>query len=460
MKTKARLTYGPVGKKLFHLTIPMVAGIFAITAFNLADAYFVAKLGTRELAALSFTFPVVMLIGAFTLGLGMGASSVISRAIGEGSHEKVKRHTTDSLFLGVFIVAVFVAIGMFTIDPLFRFLGAGEEVLPYIRDYMTIWYFGMVMVVVPMIGNNAIRASGNTKFPAFVMITAAGINVILDPIFIFGKFGIPRMEIAGAALATVIGRTTTMTLTLAALHFRERMLEFSIPRLKPMLDSWKKILYIGLPAAGTNIFIPLSIAVVTRIVSVFGESAVAAVGAGFRVESFAMMVIMALSAVLIPFIGQNWGAGFFERVRLAHKNASLFSFFWGAFTLLVFVLTAPQIARLFSDDPKVIQGIIYYLYIAPAGYGLYGITILACAAYNAINYPLRAAGLHSFRMFILYIPCAWLGARLIGLRGVFAGVVVANILSGLVSLYFIRHTLNRHNAEKQPEFETRLEPVD
>jgi Na+-driven multidrug efflux pump len=151
MKGKARLIEGPVGRRLFFLTVPMVGGIFAITTFNLVDTFFVAQLGTDELAAMGFIFPVVMFVQSIALGLGIGTASVVSRAIGEGDHRKVRRLTTDSLILAVLLVVVFVTVGLLTINPLFTLMGATPEILPLIREYMTIWYVGMIFVTVPMV---------------------------------------------------------------------------------------------------------------------------------------------------------------------------------------------------------------------------------------------------------------------------------------------------------------------
>ncbi len=163
MKGRTSLIEGPVGRRLLFLTVPMVGGIFAITTFNLVDTFFVARLGTDELAAMGFIFPVVMFVQSIALGLGIGTASVVSRAIGEGDHRKVRRLTTDSLILAVLLVVLFVTVGLLTINPLFTLMGATPEILPLIRQYMTIWYVGMIFVTVPMVGNNAIRATGDTK---------------------------------------------------------------------------------------------------------------------------------------------------------------------------------------------------------------------------------------------------------------------------------------------------------
>ena len=304
----ARLVEEPVGKTLVQLTIPMIFGIVGIVAFNLVDTFFVGRLGTDELSALSFTFPVVLIIASLAHGLGIGASAVISRAIGEGNHHKVQRLTTDSLVLSVLLVAIFAVIGQLTIDPIFRLLGATPDILPLIKQYMRIWYFGMIFVVVPMVGNNAIRATGDTKTPAAIMIVAVVCNFVLDPLLIFGIGPFPRLELVGAAIATVISRSITFFVSLFILYFRDKMITFVVSTFKSVINSWKRILYIGLPNAGTRMVIPLAIGVITRIVASYGHEAVAGYGVSSRIEFFALTVIMALRSVIAPFVGQNWGA--------------------------------------------------------------------------------------------------------------------------------------------------------
>lgn len=160
---RAKLTEGPVGATLLGLSVPMMGGIFGAIGFNLADTYFVALLGTRELAAMSFTFPVAMVMIGLAFGLSTGTVSVVSQAIGRGEMGRVKRLVTDSLVLAFLAVLAVSIAGMLTIDPLFTLLGATPETLPLIREYMLIWYPGMVCLVVPIVANAAIRATGMRK---------------------------------------------------------------------------------------------------------------------------------------------------------------------------------------------------------------------------------------------------------------------------------------------------------
>jgi putative MATE family efflux protein len=438
MKKEARLTRGPVGRTLLFMTIPLVFGFFAMIAFNLVDSIFVAQLGTEPLAALSFTFPVVMMIASIALGLGTGTGAVIAQAIGEGNRKKVTRLATDSLILSTFVVVVCAVAGILTIEPVFTLLGATPEILPLVGQYMKIWYIGVVFVIVPMVGNHAIRATGDTKYPSIIMATASFVNIILDPLMIFGLLFFPRLELSGAALATVIARATSLVLAFSILHFRERMIDFSLPRPREFIASVRRILSIGIPATVTNLLFPLSMGVVTWLASRFGPEGVASVGAGLRVESFAFIVIIALSAALMPFVGQNWGAQNFRRVHAAQKAANLFTFGWGFFCWGMFALFAYPIARLFSEEEIVIRYIMLYLFIMPAGLPLQGVFHLVSVVFNAIDHPLHSAGLNLIRMFIFYIPLAYFGTVIFAFPGLIGGIALANIISGIIAFYWIR----------------------
>jgi Na+-driven multidrug efflux pump len=164
---------------------------------------------------------VVTVLGSVAMGLGVGASSVIARAMGEGDHHKVKKLTTNSLTLSLLIVGILIVVGLATIELLFSALGTKPEVLSLVGEYMTIWYTGMIFLVIPMVGNSAIRASGNTLVPSLIMTFAAAVNIGLDPIFIFGWGFIPALGLGGAAIATVIARATTLVASLSCTSHKE-----------------------------------------------------------------------------------------------------------------------------------------------------------------------------------------------------------------------------------------------
>ncbi|NEP17268.1 MAG: MATE family efflux transporter [Leptolyngbya sp. SIO4C1] len=444
-----KLTEGKIGPSLIRLTLPMVWGIFSIVAFNLADTYFVGQLGTEALAAMSFTFPVVLTLGSLAMGLGVGASSVIARAIGEGDRSRVQRFTTNSLTLALVSVGIFVSAGLLTIDPLFQLLGATPEVLPLIRQYMQVWYFGMIFLVVPMVGNSAIRAAGDTGTPSLIMTFAAGLNIALDPLLIFGLGGLPALGLAGAAWATLLSRALTLVASLLVLQFKEHMLSSKLPDLEETLWCWRDILYVGLPAAAASMITPISIGVITSLLAVHGAIAVAAFGVASRVESLAMIALMALAASMGPFVGQNWGAKAYGRVNRALQLSYLFCFAWGCLVALVLAPIAPSLVRLFDDNAEVVAIAAQYLWIVPISYGTAGIIQVASASFNALGKPVPAIVMTLLRMFVLYIPLAYLGSRLLGPIGIFAAATVANVLVGVGAYVWSRQACSVKIAEKQ-----------
>lgn len=431
---KAILTEGPVGSTLIRLTWPMLWGMVSMVAFSFADTYFVSQLDVgqavpRNLAAMTFTFPVVVFVNMLSMGIGIGASSAVSRAIGEGDHHKVQRLTTDSLILSIVGVAILSGIGMVFMDPLFEMLGAGRDVMPLIREYMTVWFLGVVVVLLPMVSNFSIRAAGDTVSPSVIMITAAVINIGLDPILIFGKFGFPAMGLTGAAVATIASRALTLIASLMVLR-RKGMLDLTRPAWRVVRKSWGAILYVGLPAAVTNVFFPISLAVVTYLVSGYGESAVAAVGAAGRIEAFAMLVLWSMASSLSAFVGQNWGAEKYGRVHRAQSLSNRFALVYGLVAWGVLAVLAWPLSGLFSELSIVRNAICLYLYIMPAGYGLRGVCFLCSRSFSALNRPLDAMWVDGLRMLIFYVPLALLGNWLLGLPGIFLGMAMSNILAG------------------------------
>ena len=442
MNQKNHLTEGPVTKKLTLLAIPMVFGMLSMVAFNLVDTFFISRLGTTELAAMGFTFPAVLFISSIALGLGVATSSVVSRAIGRGDHHQVQRLTTDSLVISLFLVVIFAVLGLLSIDWLFRLLGADGKILPLVKQYMHIWYLGVAFIAIPMVGNNAIRACGDTLIPSLIMIIATIVNIILDPILIFGLWGFPRLELEGAAIATVIARAVAMVFSLLILHFKEKLLDFSLPPIRELINSMKQIFYIGIPSVASRVLMPITVAVIMRLVAGYGSSAVAAFGVTIKIEMFVFLVIMALSTALIPFVGQNWGAKKFSRVKEAVEKSGLFSLWWGAGSFIMFLILAVPLGHLFGKDAEVARYITLYLLITPVSYGPRGCTFLVASVFNAMNRPMLAIGLNLMRMFILYIPMAIIGSWLGGLAGLFTGLCLANFGAGILSIIIGRLTFH------------------
>lgn len=436
MKRKRKsLTEGSIVKQLAGLALPMMLGILSLVAFNLVDTYFVGKLGKTQLAALSFTFPVIMVIFSIVQGLGIGATALISKSIGQNNRQKAARETTDSLTLSFIVGGLFIMVGLLTVKPTFVLLGASQKVLPYVVEYMTIWYFALLFVIVPFIGNSAIRSTGDAMTPSLIMIFAVIINAILDPLLIFGYGPFPEMGLKGAAYATAISRAMTMVLAFLILRYREKLIRLDIPSWKTLIGCWKAILYIGIPSGLSRVIIPVMTGIITSLLARYGESAVAAFGVGTRIEFLAMSLLIAISASIGPFTGQNYGAYNFGRIQKGMHLSTLFAVSWGLVLAVLFFFFGESLAGVFTQDTDVIAKTALYLKILPVGFGFQGVVQIVNSNLNTLNKPIHASGLILLQMFGIALPLIFIGREFFEMQGIFFGWMGAYVIGGIVSFF-------------------------
>lgn len=440
------LTEGNIKNQLITLTWPMLFGMMGMVIFNLVDTYFIGKLGVKQLAAIGFCFPVIMFVNSLSRGIGIGTSSLIARNIITKSRHELRVMASRSVLLGVIVVLLFVIAGLLTIRPLFNALGAKPGIMVYIHDYMSVWYYGLAFVVIPTIGNNIVRATGDTFLPGMLMFSSAIVNIILDPLLIFGYGPFPEMGIKGAALATVIARSTALIFILVVLIKREKLLTLAIGRLKDIYSTWRNVIYIAGPAALGMLITPISIGLITRIIAGFGEEAVAAFGIASRVEMFVLMVIASLGSVMIIFIGQNISKHKFFRIFKSLNYALIFSMVWGIMVFITFLFFARNIASVFTNDERAITIAAEYFYILGASYGFQGLIMLSTAGFNGINKPYPAAIFSIIRMMLLYVPLAWAGSKIFGIEGVFWAGFSANLIIGIIAYSFLFRTVRKTRA--------------
>jgi putative MATE family efflux protein len=325
---------------------------------------------------------------------------------------------------------VLSVLGWLTSRSLFAAMGARDEVLDLIVAYMDIWYIGMPFLVVPMVAGSLLRATGDARIPSLTMVLSAVVNVVLDPILIFGFGPVPAMGMEGAAWATLIARAFSMVLALSVLILRERLIVLERAPWDEVRTSWQQVMAIGLPASLANMINPLCLAIITAILARYGTETVAAFGVAGRIEALAAIPMLALSASIGPITGQNHGAGLPHRIRTALIDSFLFCVLWGLGMALLLWWSAGWFAAFFSDDPAVIADIVSYLHIVPLTLGGYGIVIVAAAAYNALGLGYRAMGFYLLRSAVLYVPLAWLASLWFDSSAVFIALAAANLLSG------------------------------
>ena len=437
---KAKLTEGSVGRHLVDMTVPVLLGITTMMGQSFIDTWFLGKVGDQALAAFSFGFPILMIVMSVAIGLGAGTSSVVARAIGAEDHRRARRLATDSLFLSFVVTAIVALVGVLTINPLFRLLGAPEDMIPMIRSFMLILYSGVPFIVVGMVGMASMRATGDTRLPSKLMIGAAILNIALDPILIFGFGPIPAMGLNGAATAALIARGSLFVGVLYVLLHKLHMVSFNKPDPTELKKSWVDILHVGLPAAGTNVIIPVAATVITAMIARFGPEAVAGFGVASRIESLVLVLFYALSSVIGPFVGQNLSAGRDDRILLALRQCGIFSVLSGLVIAGLLALSSTFLPGLFSQNQDVVVVTRMFLLIVPISYGAYGVVMVMNAAFNGLGKPMPAVYISVTRMMVLYVPLALLGRHFYGIAGIFIAYTIANLLTGVLGYVWARRT--------------------
>lgn len=441
------LLEGDIGTTLKRMTIPMILGMVMMMSFGLIDTFFVSLLGTDPLAAISFTFPVTFTVISLNIGLGIGTSAIIGKLQGSKEITKSQHYATGSIMLSVLLVGTLAIIGLFTIEPVFKLLNATENLMPYISDYMGLWYLSSIFLAMPMVGNSVLRACGDTRTPSIVMAAGGGLNALLDPIFIFGLGPVPAMGIKGAALATFIAWIVGAFWILYILAVRRKLMLPRLLTLSELRDSSREILKIGLPAAGANMLTPVAGGVMTAVVAGYGAEAVAAWGVGNRMESIASIVVLALSMTLPPFISQNVGAGQVNRVKRAYSLTLKFVLIWQFVIFLVMWALSSWIAVAFANEAEVSVLIQLFLMIVPLGYGMQGIIILTNSSLNAMHRPMTALILSVIRLFVFFVPISVAGSFLFDLKGLFVGTVIANFVMACVSFFVFKRAVTQFETD-------------
>ncbi|MGL0948456.1 MATE family efflux transporter [Vibrio vulnificus] len=434
MLDKHGLLSTPIAETLRKMTVPMIFGMVAILMFNLVDTFFISLLGTEALAAISYTFPVTFAVNCITMGIGVGLSTSIGRLLGQGEAHQAARFTTHGLLLAVVLVALASTLGFFTVTPLFTLLGAKEELIPLIGQYMHVWYLTIPLLVIPMAGNSAIRATGDTKTPAKIMMLAGLINGVLDPLLIFGIGPFPELGIQGAAIASALSWLGALIGSFYVLIQRERLL--GLPQWQRLKEDWQQILKVGTPAALSNAMNPLSGAILMMMLSSHGTAAVAAYGAAQRIESILILVLMALTSALTPFMAQNFGAKNPQRAFQGLFVSMRFSVLFQGLVFLMMVPLSIPLAALFSQEQAVRDLLWHYLLVVPISYGFLGIVMMLVSGLNAMHQPLNAFRWSVIRLFVFTLPAAYLGSWLYDIEGLFIGIAVGNILVGLCSYLY------------------------
>lgn len=443
MKTHSeRLGKEPIGKLLVKLSLPATVGMLVNALYNLVDTIFVGQgVGPDAIGGLAIAFPIQMIIMGIAIMIGVGAASAISRYLGAGDTEKADHVAGNSYILILFLSIIWAVIGMTFTDPLLKIFGATETLLPYARDYIRIIFFGSIFFSFAVTSNNLIRAEGNAKAAMISMLIGTGLNIILDPIFIF----LFSMGIKGAAYATIISQFASFIYVVIYFYSGKSALRIMPHHLKFNLEISKEIITVGMPAFLRNIVGSIIAIVLNNSLGFYGgDLAIIVYGAMNRVVMFVFMPVFGVVQGMQPILGFNYGAKLFDRARKTIKLSLATTVFMMTISA-IFVLIFPKlILRMFTSDVEILEmGAVAVRYIFIA-FPVIGIQIISGSVYQALGKAVPAILLSLLRQLILLIPLVLILPRLgLGLTGIWLSFPISDFVSTFISGILLKKEINK-----------------
>lgn len=449
---EANMVTGSIPKHLLRTAYPLLFGMLGFATLEIADTFYLAHLSSDYVAALGYIFPLMAGVIALAVAFESGTAAIVSRALGEKKQQLVKQLTTDSMLLA-FIFSIIVSILIFfNIDLILKLVNTPDNLMVEIRQFVSIWLWFIPCSLLTITGGAALRAIGHSNLEGGAMLLAAMINLILDPIFIFGSIGLPQWGLQlpfegygfiGAAIASLIGQAAALLFILFCLIKKYKICTPSSIRLSGLKSSVKQLSRIGLPAGIGHGTLMLSFVLLVGLVSSYGTDTVAGLVLGARVEQVVIIGFFSLGAALSAYSGQNYGAGKLDRILKA-QDFTFFICIIGTLVVLGLTLSSADWAlSFFVDDGSVKMAAMDYLLLVSFSYGLEGMMFCVCNTFNGMNKPAQALSLTLFRVLGLFLPLALIGNTYWGLKGVYIALAASNVLGGLIAYVYIRYWLTQ-----------------
>jgi putative MATE family efflux protein len=423
---------GPILPTLLKLSAPAIVAFLFHTTFNFVDRFFVYRLGEVEGGALVMAFTVQSVLIGIGSGTGIGASSLIARFIGAGKKEQANDAAEHSLLIILALSLITTIFGPLLTRPLFILLGASEQMLPYVLGYINIILYGSFFQFFTMIGNGILRGEGNTVKPMQVMVLGTLVNIALDPLLIFGIGPFPVLGVQGAALATVIGRAVSCILLAVSLLGKKNLVVLNMKVFRYQGAIIRGIFAVGGPTIVGQLSNSLGLSLLFILLRPYGDMAKSAFGLGFTYQQVAILPIIGIAQGTLTMIGQNFGAGKIRRVKSIIEKSLVFCMsVMGAF-VLVMILGRGSLVRVFSDLPEVIRIGRTMLMIFALGFPFLAARLILASFFQGLGKGFAAFVINFSYILVFAMPMALLLSRLIGLEGIWTGIVSGNLLSSLL----------------------------
>lgn len=400
---------------LFKLSAPAIIGMLIQALYNIIDSIYVGRLSTDALSALSLAFPIQTILIAFGVGTGVGASSLISRLLGQGKNEKANNAAEHVFFIAILYGGLGAIAGLFFSSDIIHIFTSNPTLIDLGHQYIRIILIGSLAVFVPATFNYILRGEGNTFLPMLTMLLGAISNIILDPFLIFGIGPFPQLGVAGAAYATIISRLLGGIFITAILFSDKNEIKLNLHRFNFDFQIIREIFTVGLPAIMNRLLFSVTLVVINRILGSFNITAIAVMGIIFRLQSFFMMLVFGLNQGYLPLVGYNYGYNKPDRMKKTIYLGGATAFCFGLLAFLSFQLFTEPLIRLFNSSPELLKiGIPALKRVSPA-YLFMVINIIGVATFQAIGQGLPSLIITFLRQFVLLLPSMYLLSNFGGL---------------------------------------------
>ncbi len=433
----------PINKLLLTMAAPMILSMMIGALYNIVDSIFVSNYSEDALTAVSLAFPIQNVIVSLGTGVGVGINALLSRLLGEKKQEQVNKTAANGLILSFLVYFVLLIFGLWGVKWFYHIQTDEQSICVMGSAYLSIvciFSFGQIFQLVV---EKLLQSTGRTTYTMITQITGAIINIILDPILIFGYFGLPAMGTAGAAIATVIGQIIAMTLGFIFNLKYNKEIQFAFSYLKPDKYYIKNICSVGIPAGVTMFISSIMSFGINKILLSFSTTAAAVFGAYFKLYTFVSMAAFGLNNALISIVAYNLGTKKYDRIKQAVKLSGIYSAFIGFIGLIILQLFPRQIMMAFhASDTMTAMGITA-LRITSISFIFACVSIMVCYALQGLSIGTPSMIISAARQVIILLPAAYFLGKMFQVTGVWMAFPVTEIIIMFISCIYLSHALKK-----------------
>lgn len=433
----------PVNKLLVTMSLPMVISMIVQALYNIVDSIFVSRLSEDALTAVSMAFPMQNLMISVAVGTGVGINAMLSRALGEKKFEAANKTAENGIFIEVLGYVLFLLIGIFVTKPFFLAQAGAGDIANMGIEYTRICLLMSFGIFMQIGFERILQSTGRTIFTMITQSTGAIINIILDPILIFGLFGMPKMGVAGAAIATVTGQICAAILAITFNLTKNPDVHISFKGFKPQIIFVKNILSVGIPSIIMSSVGSAMTFGMNKILITFSSTAVAVFGVYFKLNSFVFMPVFGLNNGMVPIVSYNYGAQNKKRLTKTIKLAIMYAICIMFIGIMLFQFIPDVLLRLFDASDHMLEIGIPALRVISLSFAFAGICIVISSSLQALGHGFLSMMISITRQLIILLPSAYILAKFGGIHAVWWSFNIAEIASLTLSLLFFKHMYNK-----------------